>query len=784
MSVYRDFMKRARVCGLLLVAVLVGLYGMTMAIEPITGDPAEYTLVSHVLGVAHPPGYAFMTLVGKLFQTVIPVGTVVWRTHLVAVTAGILASLFVYGTIKAFKPDGWHGVVAGLFGGLSVGTAVNHWQHSIHANPHIITATFIAFNLFVLTRWYIGQDGERDDGWLYAFCVAAGLGVTHHPLTAFALPACALFVLVVEPRILLRWKTLLIGTAFVALGLLPWFYFPLRAPHLGGTLFNDVSNANTVDGFLDIVLARQLRQNLDNLSYFGWADQLRRFVVFALLLRLQFTLPVIGLAVFGGWKLGASEKRPLLLLYLGVFGSLYAFVINTVQDVMAYLLAPFLIVGVLAGIGVGFLPQRHRGSGVFIFLAFVCGVGWNLLQNLPVISLRDEQESREYVELVHETFDGTAANATLISDWERATVLWVHQFVEGGTFDAADVVPLKVDPGKWREMVCAHIGDGAVYLNRYQQSVKGFAEGKPCAEFNFRLRTRGALTEVALPGETAVPPELTRVDLAGDGVGLLGYGIDREGAAGEQLQLTVAMRVPEATGNIYFPILTVGDVTFSFTDDSHHLSNSWYPNEVIVAGYQFVLPHRLEAGKYPVSLTIHERIGDRPTGIALDLGEITISAAERIPETEHLLVNFQHRVGLEKVVAWEGGRHHAPWGEPIVVDSGETIDLYLHWRVLDYAESPYKLFLHLSNPATFQPVRAYDDIPMGGAMPSHLWFPKWLPEQRMVDPYRITTAGVPAGEYVIVAGMTDFFTMQRLPIYAESGDLNGDQKVLGRVIVK
>ena len=60
----------------LLLLILPIAYGLTLARSVVFGDPTEYTFVAHVLGIAHPPGYAFYTLLGKLFQTVVPLGAV------------------------------------------------------------------------------------------------------------------------------------------------------------------------------------------------------------------------------------------------------------------------------------------------------------------------------------------------------------------------------------------------------------------------------------------------------------------------------------------------------------------------------------------------------------------------------------------------------------------------------------------------------------------------------------------------------------------------------------
>ncbi|MFN2206468.1 MAG: protein O-mannosyl-transferase family, partial [Candidatus Promineifilaceae bacterium] len=72
----------------LLLLLIPIFYVATLARSLVLGDPTEYTYVANVLGIAHPPGYAFITLLGKLFQTIMPFGEIPWRMHLLsAVTA-------------------------------------------------------------------------------------------------------------------------------------------------------------------------------------------------------------------------------------------------------------------------------------------------------------------------------------------------------------------------------------------------------------------------------------------------------------------------------------------------------------------------------------------------------------------------------------------------------------------------------------------------------------------------------------------------------------------------
>ena len=82
-------------CILLFVAVFA-LYAITAAPGLLFGDPSEYQFIPAILGIAHPPGYAFYTLLAKLWQTLVPVGTIALRTNLLAAAAGAWVVTVVY----------------------------------------------------------------------------------------------------------------------------------------------------------------------------------------------------------------------------------------------------------------------------------------------------------------------------------------------------------------------------------------------------------------------------------------------------------------------------------------------------------------------------------------------------------------------------------------------------------------------------------------------------------------------------------------------------------------
>lgn len=824
---------RIVVLALLLIPLL---YLLTLARTPVLGDPTEYTFIAHVLGIAHPPGYAFVTVVGKLFQTLVPFGDVAWRMHLLAAVAGMVAALFVYGAVRALVDragfPNLRGIVA-LFAGLTVATAVDHWQHAIHANPHIITATFTAANLYFLTKWYASgqgskgaatrgrlerrsrgaeERGSRGDKWLYAFSLSAGLGVTHHPLTVFGFPAYAVFILSVwlkegRPKtedqrlktnsqflvsnlqsLLSHWPKVLKMLGFALLGLSLWLYYPLRSPHVpfGPTTMN------TLNGFLDHVLARGLSESL---PYFSLAEQPQRLLVFWSILRLQYSLPVIALALFGVFapilnrqSPIANHQWPIVNLYALTFLSFYAFVISLrAQDIMAYLLGPLLIVGLLAGVGLAqllallqrFLGADRRPLWLLTAVFFLLGPVLQVARNAPRVSLAGYSEGADYIAATFDWFEGTGQQATLLNDWEHMTPLWYSQFVDGRWPDPADVTPSLVSAAKpWLAFVFDYLPGGPVYLSNYRRDV---------VDFGFRLRPVGPFYQVidaSDPARYQLPAHLTPLLATGEGVELVGYGLEETAAiAGDYVPLTLALRAPDGTADFYVPIVRVGDLTFTFTTDSHVTSPNWEPGEVIVERFDFALPHNLPGGDYPVTVDLKNLSTDQVVPLGADLGMLAVTAQHYPINTSHLLANFRQRVGLVEATARHEGRHAAPWPVPITAQQGDTIYLRLTWQALAKAEESYTVFVHLINLGN-RPLVSLDYTPLGGSAPTHLWFPKWLPGQRYVDPYPLTIpADLPPGEYLIEVGLYEMVSQRRLHMSDAQGNLAGDRYILGSVIV-
>ena len=324
------------------------LYMMTAARGTIFGDPSEYQFIPAIWGIAHPPGYAFYTLLAGTWQRLFPVGTVAFRTHVLAGAAGAwtVSRIFLLVLETRLRRDDASSSQLVCAGDCCVGRrygagdcAGSCGSTVIHSNAHIVSAAITVTQLWLLVRW----SREDHDRWLFALAFMCGIGVTHHPITIWGLPAYAIFILVRRPKLLVQFKTLVAFIVSGFLGLLPWLYFPLRSPDVpfGPT------DMRTWDGFLRHATAQGLRVNL---FHFGLADQVDRLRVFWTLLRLQYLWPVLVLMVIGLVWLVKHRPQWALLWGLFLFGHL-AFTLNSVQDVMAYLLHPFVALAFPVGVG-------------------------------------------------------------------------------------------------------------------------------------------------------------------------------------------------------------------------------------------------------------------------------------------------------------------------------------------------------------------------------------------------------------------------------------------------
>ncbi len=770
---------------MLAVLVAIGaaaLYVATLAPGTLFGDPSEYQFIPAIWGIAHPPGYAFYTLLAGLWQRLVVVGSVAYRTNLLAAGAGAwIATRVVLITLDVGIESGsslrfeWVAFAA-VLAGLGVAVAPDLWQHSIHANAHVVSAAITITQLWMLVRW----DHEMGTRWLLVLAFLVGIGVVHHPITVWGVPAYLLYILIRHPQILTELRTILGGVAATALGMLPWLYFPLRSP---STPFGPLDMA-TWDGFLRHATAQGLRVNL---FHFGLADQPNRLRVFVTLLQLQYGWVLIGLILLGALHL-VLTRPGFALLWGGFLLGHLVFTLNSVQDVMAYLLHAFVALGLPLGLGfltaLEWFGPRRRWERLLVAGLLAGLVAARGVFTFPRISLRDWQAADDFVAELQATFDGRGLGAAFVSDWEHLTPYFYHTYVGDLQLRDADFRPVYVTAATpWVESVYAHLSLGPVFLSNYRPDVRALG---------FRLRPQGNLWAVLEPpATTPVAPQQQLEHVWVDGrLQLLGYDLPTTAVTqGEIVPLTLYGRLMVTETEILMPFARLGQIEQRWTTDSRRLTPYWQPGEIIVERYPIFVPYGLPPGDYPLTLGYTQMTGatgeldiNGASTLLLDVLEVTpvgdgARIAQRVAQS---VTNLGNEVALRSVRARAGLTvREGRWERPLSVRAGTPLHLRLVWEVLAPPTTSYTVFIHLVD-AQGALRFGHDYTPLGGAFPAYLWFPKWLVGQRVVAPYRLVLpADLPPGDYSLQVGMYEMGSIRRVPQLSPDGTLIGDRTILG-----
>jgi len=124
-------------------------------------------------------------------------------------------------------------------------------------------------------------------------------------------------------------------------------------------------------------------------------------------------------------------------------------------------------------------------------------------------------------------------------------------------------------------------------------------------------------------------------------------------------------------------------------------------------------------------------------------------------------------------LAWLVGWQQAP-AEP---RSGQALSITLYWLSRRPTRQNYKVFVHLTGPDGGRPLAQSDGDPGGGYTPTS----RWVAGELVPDRHRLEVPDtLPAGEYLLWAGLYDFATGERLPVEGrEDGRI-----LLGRVVIR
>jgi hypothetical protein len=454
-------------------------------------DTGEFQTVAPVLGTAHPTGYPTYVLVGFVVNLLLtPIGEPAFRMNIFSLLCvAVAAAAAVRLTIRLTGST-----PLGIGVGLALATTPVAWNLATHADPHTLHLAFVAILFALLVRWEHARRDEDPaaDRWLIVAAATFGLSAGNHSLTLLLAAPIGIYVLSVQPRIVLR-PRLIAACAVAVVGSLVLVY--LELPLRGGAIEAlraplVYARPDTWDGFWYIALAEQFRGALHD--PLGEIPRKLGEVWTLAGTQLGFLAPAIPIAF-----LATVARHPRYALLSGsamvitvLFNASYS---NA--DIGRYYLGPVLWawtwLGVLGGVVVEQLtaitappPEPGAASGVagrpatslVRALPALLGAGLGALLLVPAVTgfedrvlAFDRSADTGARTWVAAALSQIEEGAVVVSWWSTSTVLWYATIIDGERPDIMivdDRTRLDRDYGEATDVIARFLPTRPVYVIR------------------------------------------------------------------------------------------------------------------------------------------------------------------------------------------------------------------------------------------------------------------------------------------------------------------------------
>lgn len=591
--------------ALLATLATFALYLRTIAPGVLGGDAGELQFVPYILSLTHPNGYPLHTLLGKLWATAIPVGSVAFRMNLLSVVSGAAAVGVIYSATRISTGSR----LAALAAAMSLGTSQLFWEQALTADKYALAALMESLLILSVAYWS-GAPAKRDLGWC---ALAYGLSLTQHRSMLVFLPVLLGYWVWLDPRLRRDWRYVLRIALLMAAPLLLYLWLPIGA------------SRHLPPGSWRLASLQDWWSYLSDQGHLAQMDLLAdlgpRLAFYGSTLLAQFG-PIGALLALLGGAYQARLRKPLGI-FVGV-GFVLQVVLSTSNQVprfWVYFLPSFVLFAIWVGEGLACLwswagaqARLRRVPGYclagLVVLTACLPTGLSLRRNYASfrqahldgggLDLWRQNLKSGYLAQRFAAFglDAVEPDAIIVCDWEQSTPLWYLQQVEGRRPNISVFYPIE----RWQEALST---GRPVYLAR---TLPGL--GEP-----YHLTTAGPLVKINIRPVTQLPADIEPAHLRWDDqIELLGYHYyQTDFSAGYVLPVSLyfrATRRPDANYSISLRLFRE-DGTQVWSEDRQspvlgmYPTGRWAPGEVVADYFEVPFPRSIPAGRYRLGIVLY-----------------------------------------------------------------------------------------------------------------------------------------------------------------------------------
>lgn len=307
--------------GVGLAALVV--FWITLAPTVTSEDSGELIAAAWHFGIPHPPGYPLWTMLCGLFVHAVRIGSIAYRANLFSAVCTAGAAVALYLALRQLNRS--RSAAASV--ALVWVWARWSWCQAVITEVYGLNSLLTAGFLLCVVRWY----ATRSNRALLAASLILGLGMCNHHTIALAGVGVVAWILLLQPRLAVRWRLVLGCWGMLVLGLVPYVYLPVRASADPAINWEDPS---TMTRFVEHVTRHQYgavgpMKTAEPRSIARIGTQLGYL---ASSIEDDLTPWLLGASVIGLLVTALKDRRVLLLLLLWIAGSGLLFVILANYD--------------------------------------------------------------------------------------------------------------------------------------------------------------------------------------------------------------------------------------------------------------------------------------------------------------------------------------------------------------------------------------------------------------------------------------------------------------------
>jgi len=300
------------------------------------GDTAKFQFIGKVLGIPHAPGYPNYILLNHFFVSVFPFGTLAFRANFLSALYTIIASLFIFKSMRLFNVNHW--IAASITLTLCLGKTV--WIQSVIAEVYSLNLLYTALVVYLFIKWHL----SHQDRYFYLACFFYAISFGNHLIMITLLPGIIYLVWVTDRRAFLDPKKIFSVLLFILLGAGQYYYLIWRSLDPTSTYIE--LQANNLSELLNVVTGAGSRDDVFRiLPFVQYLAKIEKFGFF-FARELLFLIPMPFIGFF-------SKKRNSLYWFIAILflSSLFFSYNYSIDDIWVYLIPCYYFLSIFTALG-------------------------------------------------------------------------------------------------------------------------------------------------------------------------------------------------------------------------------------------------------------------------------------------------------------------------------------------------------------------------------------------------------------------------------------------------